>query len=116
MLENLSLFNSVSNNSYFQETTIILLFSKIDVFLPRLISRPLQKPFNPVENGADVDQNVEYLIAQFAQPGRSPDLLRSHVIGGTNGSNISETYQFITKNVSDILQQRNLSELCQKFK
>lgn len=111
MVQNLNLFDFVSNNSYFQKTTTILLFSKIDTFLPTLISRPPQQPSNRPAGRADVDQTIEFLTARFAQRGRSPNPLRSHIIGGSSGANISETYQFITKTVSDVLQKKNISEI-----
>lgn len=111
ILENFRFFDFVSNDPYFRKTTMILLFSKIDAFQPTFISRPPQQPFNHPAGGDDVDQAIEYLKAQFAQRGRSPNLLRSHVIGGSSGSDISETYRYITDTVSDILLKRNLSEI-----
>ena len=111
--ENLSWFDYVSNNAYFRKITIVLLFSKIDAFLPKFISpQPQQHRFDhPAAGGDDVvDPAIEYLKAQFVQRGqgngRSPSLLRSHVIGGSNGSDYSETYRFIRNTVWDILLDR----------
>lgn len=110
MIESLDFFDFVSNISYFRETTIILLFSKVDTFLPKLISRPFQHPFYDPAGGDDLDQAIDYLRAQFAQRGRSPDLLRSHVIGGRRGSNILGTYRFIADNVRDIMIEGQVTE------
>lgn len=111
MVENLRLFDFLSNNFYFRETTIILLFSKIDAFLPKFISRPPQHPLYDSAGEDNIGQAIECLKAQFAQRGRPPYLLRSHVIGGSSGSNISGTFRFITSTVGDILIKRNLSEI-----
>ena len=111
MIESLGLFDFVSNISSFRETTIILLFSKVDAFLPKFISSPLQHPFYDHAGGEDLDQAIDCLRAQFAQRGRSPDFLRSHIIGGRDGSDILGTYRFITDSVRDITIERQATRL-----
>lgn len=103
--DSIDLFDFVSNISYFAKTPILLLCSKVDAFLPTLISPSSpQRPFhNPAGGGDDFNQMIDYLSAQFAQRGRSPDLLRSHIIGGRAGSDILGTYRYITDSVRDIM-------------
>jgi hypothetical protein len=109
--ESLGLFDFVSNISYFRETTIIILFSKVDAFLAKLNSRPLQHPSYDPADGDDLDQAIDHLRAQFAQRGRSSDLLRSHIIGGRSGSNILGTYRFIPDRVRDVVLERQVTNV-----
>lgn len=111
MIASLDLFQFVSNLSYFKETSIILLFSKVDAFRKKLVSHPLQHSFYNSTGGHDPDQAIDYLKTQFAQRGRPHDVLRSHIIGGTDGSDVLWTYRFITDAVRDIIIEKNVSRL-----
>jgi guanine nucleotide-binding protein subunit alpha len=65
MEEALTLFGSICQSRWFVDTSIILLFTKTDVFEDRLLISPLQEYFADYDGGSDFTAACDYIMNKF---------------------------------------------------
>ena len=67
LTETLALFDSVVNSRWFQRSSFVLLFNKIDLFRKKLPLSPLADYFPDYCGGSDVNQAAKYLLSKFSE-------------------------------------------------
>eukprot|EP01135_Chromosphaera_perkinsii_P004181 Nk52_evm88s270 gene=Nk52_evmTU88s270 len=110
MHESLKLFDSIINNRFFAETSIILFLNKIDLFEQKILNHSLKICF-PEYNGPDgVSKPAkDYILQKFMERNRNPQKkqIYSHFTCATDTHNIT----IIFRAVNDIIIQLNLKAL-----
>lgn len=92
MVEALELFRSISNNSAFADTSIMLFLNKKDLFAEKLLTSDIvaQKPFSDYFGPPkDFDHGVQYFIEKFKECLMDDDFSESfiHVTMATDTNN-----------------------------
>lgn len=65
MQEALMLFESLSNSQWFRNSSIILLFTKLDRLGPKLKTSPLENTFPDYSGGSDIEAAKTYITEKF---------------------------------------------------
>ena len=109
MLESLQLFDSICNNSWFLNTSIILFLNKTDLFREKLPRSPLSKLFPDYTGGSDFDNAAQFIASQFKALNRSPDkkTIYPHLTNATDTENI----RYVWRAINDILIHTNLRQV-----
>ncbi|KAI3387573.1 hypothetical protein SNEBB_000268 [Seison nebaliae] len=105
MHESLRLFDSICNNKWFVQTSIILFLNKKDLFANKIDRSPLSVCF-PEFPGPDEFQSAsEYIQAQFVAKNKSAQKeVYSHLTCATDTKNV----QFVFDAVTDVIITINL--------
>jgi guanine nucleotide-binding protein G(i) subunit alpha len=106
MHESMKLFESICNNKWFVETSIILFLNKKDLFERKINSSPLTICF-PDYKGADTYEDAApYIQVQFENLNKRKDSkeIYTHFTCATDTSNI----QFVFDAVTDVIIKKNL--------
>ncbi|CAG5099437.1 Oidioi.mRNA.OKI2018_I69.XSR.g16525.t1.cds [Oikopleura dioica] len=106
MHESMKLFESICNNKWFVETSIILFLNKKDLFERKITSSPLTICF-PDYKGADTYEDAApYIQVQFENLNKRKDSkeIYTHFTCATDTSNI----QFVFDAVTDVIIKKNL--------
>uniref|UniRef100_A0A2P2I1X7 Guanine nucleotide-binding protein G(O) subunit alpha 1 n=1 Tax=Hirondellea gigas TaxID=1518452 RepID=A0A2P2I1X7_9CRUS len=105
MQESLKLFDSICNNKWFTDTSIILFLNKRDLFDAKIKKSPLTICF-PEYNGAqEFDCASSYIQAQFEAKNKSTTKdIYCHTTCATDTTNI----QFVFDAVTDVIIANNL--------
>jgi guanine nucleotide-binding protein G(i) subunit alpha len=85
LTETLTLFDSIVNSKWFQLSSIILFFNKIDLFRKKLPLSPLAKYFPDYCGGSDINEAVKYLLSKFSELNRGDRQIYAQyvpVVGG----------------------------------
>ncbi|XP_069785778.1 guanine nucleotide binding protein (G protein) alpha v1 isoform X1 [Narcine bancroftii] len=97
--ESLCLFNSICNNVFFKNTSMILFLNKIDLFQEKILNsgRHLRLYFEQYRGAdCDVDSAARYIASQFLSLSRSPEkLIYHHFTTATDTSNIQVVFQVV---------------------
>ena len=67
MVESLKLFESICNNKWFINTTIIIFFNKKDLFADKIQCQPLNLCFPEYDSLNEYDEAMAYVQNQFVQ-------------------------------------------------
>ncbi|XP_037834232.1 guanine nucleotide binding protein (G protein), alpha activating activity polypeptide O, a isoform X2 [Kryptolebias marmoratus] len=105
MHESLKLFDSICNNKWFKDTSIILFLNKSDLFERKITKSPLSICF-PEFSGADTYQEgIAYIQSAYETKNKSPSKeVYSHVTCATDTNNI----HFVFDSVTDVIIANNL--------
>ncbi|KAI4826223.1 hypothetical protein KUCAC02_021864 [Chaenocephalus aceratus] len=105
MHESLKLFDSICNNKWFNETSIILFLNKKDLFESKIRKSPLSICF-PEYSGPDTYlEGIDYIKCQYESKNKSPSKeVYAHVTCATDTNNI----QFVFDAVTDVIIANNL--------
>ncbi|KTF91916.1 hypothetical protein cypCar_00031525, partial [Cyprinus carpio] len=105
MHESLKLFDSICNNKWFTNTSIILFLNKKDIFEDKIKKSPLSICF-PEYTGSDTFMEaVGYIQSQYESKNKSVDKeVYSHITCATDTDNI----QFVFDAVTDVIIANNL--------
>uniref|UniRef100_A0A8P4GLV6 Guanine nucleotide-binding protein G(O) subunit alpha n=1 Tax=Dicentrarchus labrax TaxID=13489 RepID=A0A8P4GLV6_DICLA len=105
MHESLKLFDSICNNKWFKDTSIILFLNKKDIFENKICKSPLSICF-PEYTGPDTYlEGIDYIKCQYESKNKSPNKeVYSHVTCATDTNNI----QFVFDAVTDVIIANNL--------
>uniref|UniRef100_A0AAQ4QPA8 Guanine nucleotide-binding protein G(o) subunit alpha n=1 Tax=Gasterosteus aculeatus aculeatus TaxID=481459 RepID=A0AAQ4QPA8_GASAC len=105
MHESLKLFDSICNNKWFKETSIILFLNKKDIFEKKITKSSLSICF-PEYTGPDTYlEGKEYIKCQYESKNKSPSKeVYAHVTCATDTNNI----QFVFDAVTDVIIANNL--------
>ncbi|RXN18190.1 guanine nucleotide-binding G(o) subunit alpha isoform X2 [Labeo rohita] len=105
MHESLKLFDSICNNKWFTNTSIILFLNKKDIFEEKIKKSPLSICF-PEYTGSDTFMEaVGYIQSQYESRNKSVEKeVYSHITCATDTNNI----QFVFDAVTDVIIANNL--------
>ena len=107
MHESMKLFDSICNNKWFTDTSIILFLNKMDLFEAKIGKYPLSTCF-PEYQGANVyGEAAQYIQSKFEALNRKEDKeIYTHFTCATDTGNI----QFVFDAVTDVIIKNNLKD------
>ncbi|KAI1722280.1 g-protein alpha subunit domain-containing protein [Ditylenchus destructor] len=105
MHESLKLFDSICNNKWFTDTSIILFLNKKDLFEEKIKKSPLTVCFPEYNGRQDYHEASAYIQAQFEAKNKSTKKeIYCHMTCATDTTNI----QFVFDAVTDVIIANNL--------
>lgn len=109
MIESIKLFDSICNNKWFTETSIILFLNKKDLFEAKIQHSPLRVCFPEYTGPNTYERAAEYIRIKFEMLNKrrgSKDIY-SHFTCATDTNNI----QFVFDAITDVIIKNNLKEV-----
>nr|XP_054762481.1 guanine nucleotide-binding protein G(o) subunit alpha-like [Lytechinus pictus] len=101
--ESLKLFESICNNCFFRQTTMILFLNKVDLFQYKILhtSRQLQHYFPDFQGpDYDIDAAAKYIQRRFQHCNRNPKKeVYPHFTTATDTSNMEVVFQVVTNTI-----------------
>lgn len=105
MHESLRLFDSICNNKWFVNTSIILFLNKKDLFEEKIARSSLRKCFPDYQGKDEYTEASEYIQAQFVAQNKSEQKeIYCHLTCATDTQNV----QFVFDAVTDVIITNNL--------
>uniref|UniRef100_A0A8D0G9R0 Uncharacterized protein n=1 Tax=Sphenodon punctatus TaxID=8508 RepID=A0A8D0G9R0_SPHPU len=105
MHESLKLFDSICNNKWFTDTSIILFLNKKDIFEEKIKKSPLTICFPEYTGPISFTEAVAYIQSQYESKNKSPNKeIYTHITCATDTNNI----QFVFDAVTDVIIANNL--------
>ncbi|XP_066943756.1 guanine nucleotide-binding protein G(o) subunit alpha isoform X5 [Macrobrachium rosenbergii] len=105
MQESLKLFDSICNNKWFGDTSIILFLNKKDLFEEKIKRSPLTICFSEYTGSMEYNEASAYIQAQFEAKNKSTNKeIYCHMTCATDTTNI----QFVFDAVTDVIIATNL--------
>ncbi|KAI4466670.1 gtp-binding protein alpha subunit [Holotrichia oblita] len=105
MQESLKLFDSICNNKWFTDTSIILFLNKKDLFEEKIRKSPLTICFPEYAGAQEYGEAAAYIQAQFEAKNKSTTKeIYCHMTCATDTHNI----QFVFDAVTDVIIANNL--------
>ena len=106
MHESLRLFDSICNNRWFLDTSIILFLNKTDIFKEKIRYSPLKICFPDYQGGNTFEEACPYIQDQFECLNRKKETkeIYTHFTTATDTGNI----QFVFDAVTDVIIKQNL--------
>ena len=108
MRESIKLFESICNNKWFTDTSIMLFLNKKDLFQEKIRHSPLTICFPEYSGSNTYDETSKYIQSKFEELNKSPKLkqIYFHFTCATDTENI----QFVFSSVTDVIIKNNLKE------
>ncbi|XP_062842747.1 guanine nucleotide-binding protein G(i) subunit alpha-2a isoform X2 [Trichomycterus rosablanca] len=108
MHESMKLFDSICNNKWFTETSIILFLNKKDLFERKIEHSPLSICFPDYTGAGTYSEASEFIRFKFEELNRKKDTkeIYSHFTCATDTENI----QFVFDAVTDVIIKNNLRD------
>uniref|UniRef100_A0AAY5ECT3 Guanine nucleotide-binding protein G(i) subunit alpha-2 n=2 Tax=Electrophorus electricus TaxID=8005 RepID=A0AAY5ECT3_ELEEL len=108
MHESMKLFDSICNNKWFTETSIILFLNKKDLFQEKIAHSPLTICFPEYAGSSTYEEASEYIRTKFEDLNKKKDTkeIYSHFTCATDTKNI----QFVFDAVTDVIIKNNLRD------
>ena len=105
-MESLKLFESISNNQWFVDTSIIVFLNKKDIFEEKIKTSPLSICFPEYAGQNTFKGASDYIMAKFDNLNMSPKTKQFyfHLTCATNTENI----QFVFSSVTDVIIKNSL--------
>ncbi|CAH8444109.1 unnamed protein product [Schistosoma guineensis] len=105
MVESMNLFDSICNNSWFTETSLLLFLNKRDLFEQKIYHSPLTICFPEYIGGNNYQEAGLYIQTKFEALNRQTTKeIYTHFTCATDTTNI----QFVFDAVTDVIIRRNL--------
>lgn len=105
MHESMKLFDSICNNKWFTNTSIILFLNKKDIFGDKIRKSPLSICFPEYTGSNTFEEAVNYIQSQYESKNKSVEKeIYSHITCATDTNNI----QFVFDAVTDVIIANNL--------
>ncbi|XP_026570206.1 guanine nucleotide-binding protein G(o) subunit alpha isoform X2 [Pseudonaja textilis] len=105
MHESLKLFDSICNNKWFTDTSIILFLNKKDIFEEKIKKSPLIICFPDYTGPSNFPDAVTYIQTQYESKNKSSNKeIYTHITCATDTNNI----QFVFDAVTDVIIANNL--------
>ncbi|CAF0783393.1 unnamed protein product [Brachionus calyciflorus] len=106
MKESMKLFESVCNNKWFTETSIILFLNKKDLFIEKLKSSSISLCFPEYTGSNNYEESWLFIEKQFQELNKTPTskLIYSHFTCATDTENV----KFVFNSVTDVIIKNNL--------
>ncbi len=96
MRESLNIFESIANNKWFTNTSIILFFNKKDLFEEKIKKSPLNVCFQDYTGENNYDETSSYIKDQFLSLNSTPNTIYYHYTNATDTENIKVPYIYDT--------------------
>lgn len=108
MMESMRLFDSICNNRWFKETSMILFLNKKDLFEAKIRTSPLSVCFPEYRGKNTYDEASAFIRKRFEGLNQRPEAkeIYTHFTCATDTSNV----QFVFESVSDIIIKNNLKD------
>ncbi|CAL8259142.1 unnamed protein product [Gadus morhua 'NCC'] len=108
MHESMKLFDSICNNKWFTDTSIILFLNKKDLFEEKISRSPLTICFPEYSGTSTYEEAAAYIQCQFEDLNRRKDTkeIYTHFTCATDTKNV----QFVFDAVTDVIIKINLKE------
>nr|CAB3249889.1 Gi1 G protein alpha subunit Gi [Phallusia mammillata] len=108
MHESMKLFDSICNNKWFTETSIILFLNKKDLFEEKIVKSPLTICFPEYTGQSTYEEAAAYIQLQFEDLNKRKDTkeIYTHFTCATDTNNI----QFVFDAVTDVIIKNNLKD------
>ncbi|XP_062259536.1 guanine nucleotide-binding protein G(i) subunit alpha-2 [Platichthys flesus] len=108
MHESMKLFDSICNNKWFTETSIILFLNKKDLFEEKITSSPLAICFPEYTGANKFDEAASYIQTRFEDLNKKKDTkeIYTHFTCATDTKNV----QFVFDAVTDVIIKNNLKD------
>uniref|UniRef100_A0AAY4DWN8 Guanine nucleotide-binding protein G(i) subunit alpha-2 n=2 Tax=Denticeps clupeoides TaxID=299321 RepID=A0AAY4DWN8_9TELE len=108
MHESMKLFDSICNNKWFTETSIILFLNKKDLFEEKISHSPLTICFPEYSGENKYDEASEYIRTKFEDLNKKKETkeIYSHFTCATDTKNV----QFVFDAVTDVIIKNNLKD------
>uniref|UniRef100_UPI00358EBCA7 guanine nucleotide-binding protein G(i) subunit alpha-1-like n=1 Tax=Myxine glutinosa TaxID=7769 RepID=UPI00358EBCA7 len=106
--ESMKLFDSICNNKWFVETSIILFLNKKDLFEKKIVESPLTICFPLYKDGNNYEEASAYIQKEFENLNKQKDTkeIYSHFTCATDTKNV----QFVFDAVTDVIIKNNLKD------
>ncbi|XP_063052186.1 guanine nucleotide-binding protein G(i) subunit alpha-1-like [Engraulis encrasicolus] len=108
MHESMKLFDSICNNKWFTDTSIILFLNKKDLFENKIKKSPLTICFPEYKGGNTYDEAGGFILNQFEELNKRKDTkeIYTHFTCATDTKNV----QFVFDAVTDVIIKNNLKD------
>lgn len=108
MHESMKLFDSICNNKWFTDTSIILFLNKKDLFEEKIIHSPLTICFPEYTGANKYDEAASYIQSKFEDLNKRKDTkeIYTHFTCATDTKNV----QFVFDAVTDVIIKNNLKD------
>uniref|UniRef100_K1QB71 Guanine nucleotide-binding protein G(i) subunit alpha n=1 Tax=Magallana gigas TaxID=29159 RepID=K1QB71_MAGGI len=108
MMESMKLFDSICNNKWFTDTSIILFLNKKDLFEDKIKKSPLTICFPEYQGDNNFEQAAAYIQLQFENLNKRKDTkeIYTHFTCATDTNNV----QFVFDAVTDVIIKNNLKD------
>lgn len=108
MMESMKLFDSICNNKWFTETSIILFLNKKDLFEEKIKKSPLSICFQEYTGPNTYEDAAAYIQLQFEKLNKRSDTkeIYVHFTCATDTNNV----QFVFDAVTDVIIKNNLKD------
>lgn len=108
MIESMKLFDSICNNKWFVETSIILFLNKKDLFEEKITKSPLTICFPEYQGNNTYEESANYIRMKFENLNKRKDQkeIYTHFTCATDTNNI----QFVFDAVTDVIIKNNLKD------
>lgn len=108
MHESMKLFDSICNNKWFEQTSIILFLNKKDLFEGKIVKSPLTICFPEYQGPSTFQEGATYIQYQFENLNKKKETkeIYTHFTCATDTSNI----QFVFDAVTDVIIKNNLRD------
>uniref|UniRef100_A0A1A8UM50 Guanine nucleotide-binding protein G(o) subunit alpha n=5 Tax=Cyprinodontiformes TaxID=28738 RepID=A0A1A8UM50_NOTFU len=108
MHESLMLFDSICNNKFFIDTSIILFLNKKDLFEEKITRSPLTICFPEYSGASKFDEAASYIQTKFEDLNKKKDTkeIYTHFTCATDTKNV----QFVFDAVTDVIIKNNLKD------
>ncbi|KAH0629986.1 guanine nucleotide-binding protein G(i) subunit alpha-2 [Sceloporus undulatus] len=108
MHESMKLFDSICNNKWFTDTSIILFLNKKDLFEEKIIHSPLTICFPEYTGANKYDEAAGYIQSKFEDLNKRKDTkeIYTHFTCATDTKNV----QFVFDAVTDVIIKNNLKD------
>ncbi|KAG9353250.1 hypothetical protein JZ751_017826 [Albula glossodonta] len=108
MHESMKLFDSICNNKWFTETSIILFLNKKDLFEEKITRSPLSICFPEYSGANKYDEAAGYIQTKFEDLNKKKDTkeIYTHFTCATDTKNV----QFVFDAVTDVIIKNNLKD------
>ncbi|KAI1290870.1 Guanine nucleotide-binding protein G(i) subunit alpha [Halotydeus destructor] len=109
MIESMTLFDSICNNTWFVKTSIILFLNKKDLFEDKIKRTPLNVCFPEYRGPNSYEPAVAYIQMKFDNLNQRPDSkeIYTHFTCATDTSNV----QFVFDAVTDVIIKNNSKDV-----
>ncbi|XP_042905576.1 guanine nucleotide-binding protein G(i) subunit alpha [Parasteatoda tepidariorum] len=108
MTESMKLFDSICNNKWFEETSIILFLNKKDLFEEKITKSPLTLCFPEYTGNNTYEEAAAYIKMKFENQNKRKNTkeIYTHFTCATDTNNI----QFVFDAVTDVIIKNNLKD------
>uniref|UniRef100_A0A8C0HSL8 Guanine nucleotide-binding protein G(i) subunit alpha-2 n=1 Tax=Buteo japonicus TaxID=224669 RepID=A0A8C0HSL8_9AVES len=108
MHESMKLFDSICNNKWFTDTSIILFLNKKDLFEEKIVHSPLAICFPEYTGANKYDEAAGYIQSKFEDLNKRKDTkeIYTHFTCATDTKNV----QFVFDAVTDVIIKNNLKD------